>query len=171
MSESKSLPRVMPVAIHVGVTEEHVDAGEATYAERTVNVRKLPLGKAAQLGLAFRSVPAKIKELREGGELAEFFANEKIDNLPLQDVALELVNFLPEVLSSAADIIIDILAVGTEIEPEELREVGLDEATELFVAVVTVNNLNAVQANVKNALRILGITRDPAPEEQAEEAI
>lgn len=147
MSEAKSLPRSIPVAIHVG-----------TDRERVVNVEKLPLGRAAQLGLAFRGIPAKIQELRQREGLRELFAQEGIDELPLTELAMKLVEYLPDVLAVAADAIIDILVAGTGIERAELEQVGLDEATELLAAVITVNNLEAIQRNVKNALSRLGIS-------------
>src|SRR5690625_1081093 len=171
MSAEESLPRVMPVAIHVGVDQEHVDAGEAKYVERTVRVAKLPLGKAASLGLAFRSVVNKISEFRDHEALQGLFnprgdgkeegTGKDLLDLPMQELALELVNVLPELLHVAAEGVIEILAVGTGLESDELREVGLDEASELFLAIVAVNNLEAVQRNLKNVLGRLGLRKEP----------
>jgi len=169
MSEFKSLPRQIPVVLHAGVTEADVKAGEATYSERTVKVRKLPLGQAAFLGVAFRSLVNKLNDFREHEGLKDLFAADKdktdILDMPLHELALQLVGVLPDLMEVAAEGIIEILAVGSGVEPEELREIGLDEASELFLAIVTVNNLEAVQKNLKNALRRLGLrSQTPAPE-------
>jgi len=166
MSEVKSLPRTVPVVIHAGVTEADVKAGEAKYAERTVKVRKLPLGQAASLGVAFKSLINKASDFREHDGLKGLLSQDSdIMDLPLHELALQLVGVLPELMEIAADGVIEILSVGSGVEPEELREVGFDEASELFLAIVTVNNLEAVQRNLKNALGRLGLRkRTPTPE-------
>jgi|LSQX01.1.fsa_nt_gb hypothetical protein len=166
MSEVKSLPRTVPVVIHAGVTEADVKAGEAKYAERTVKVRKLPLGQAASLGVAFKSLINKASDFREHDGLKGLLSQDSdIMDLPLHELALQLVGVLPELMEVAADGVIEILSVGSGVEPEELREVGFDEASELFLAIVTVNNLEAVQRNLKNALGRLGLRkRTPTPE-------
>lgn len=153
MSEAKSLPRSIPVTILAG-----------TDRERVVLVEKLPLGRAAQLGLVFKGVGAKIADLREDERLKELFASSKLDAMTIDQAALEVLNFLPELLEVAADLVIDILAAGTGLERAELEQIGLDEATELLAAVITVNNLSAIQANLKNVMERLGLTvKAPAP--------
>lgn len=153
MSEAKSLPRSIPVTILAG-----------TDRERVVLVEKLPLGRAAQLGLAFKGVGAKIAELREDERLKELFANGSFDAMTIDQAALEVLNLLPELLEVAADLVIDILVAGTGLERAELEQIGLDEATELLAAVITVNNLSAIQANLKNVAERLGLmVKAPAP--------
>lgn len=157
MSEAKSLPRSIPVRILVG-----------TDRERVVQVEKLPLGKAAALGLAFKQIGERIAELREDERLKELFANGKFDSMTLDQAALELLKFLPELLDVAADLVIGVLAAGTGLEREELEQLGLDEATELLAAILTVNNLEAVQQNLKNVLERLGLKlKAPAPVQTA----
>lgn len=144
MSAEASLPKVFPVTIF-----------EGTEQERVVEVRKLALGKSAQLALAFRGLPKRIQELSQNPEIKEVFS--KSDETPLEEIALQLIQFLPEILEVAADGIMEVLSVGTGISLEEIQEVGLDEASELFLAIVTVNNLRRISENVKNALGRLGI--------------
>jgi len=152
MSAAKSLPRSVPVVIHVG-----------TENERTVNVEKLPLGRAAALGLAFRGTPAKLQQLQEHEGLRELFSQQGVEDMPLTELAVRMVEFLPDILAVAADVVIDILAVGTGLEREELEQVGLDEAAELLAAVISVNNIGAIQKNLKNVARSLGWKAPEAP--------
>lgn len=146
MSASKSLPRIIPVKVFEGTDDE-----------RTVEVQKLPLGRAAQLALAFRSLPEKIRTMSSNPKVRELF--DQADDTPLDQLALQLVEYLPDILEVATDAFIDILVVGTGIGRDELEQVGLDEASDLFLAVLTVNDLKRIQDNVKNALSRLGINR------------
>ncbi|OUN01420.1 MAG: hypothetical protein BAA04_04850 [Firmicutes bacterium ZCTH02-B6] len=156
MSEAKSLPRSISVLLYAGTDDEKV-----------VTVEKLPLGRAAALGLAFRGIPAKLEQLRQHEGIRKLIDSGQLDNMPLAEVAMKILEFLPELLEVAADAIIDILAVGTGLSREELREkVGLDEATELLAAVIEVNNLGAIQKHLKAAISRLGrsqtVTTTPA---------
>lgn len=146
MAASKSLPRVIPVTIF-----------EGTEDERVVDVRKLPLGRASRLAIAFRSLPQKAKTLWDNPEVQRLIKHGE-DDLPLQQFAMQLVQYLPEVLEVAADAVIDILAVGTGLERKVLEEVGLDEASDLFLAIITVNDLGRIQRNIKAAVSRLGIS-------------
>lgn len=157
MSELTSLSRSIPVTIHAG-----------TDRERVVHVDKLPLGRAARLGLAFKGIGVKLAELREDERFKDLLGSDKLDQMTLDQAAIEVINLLPELLDVAADLVIDILEAGTGLSREEIEEIALDEATELLVAIVTVNNLSAIQENLKNVMRRLGLTpKAPAPAQTA----
>lgn len=146
-SASKSLPRSIPVVLYKG-----------TEKEKVVHVAKVPLGKAAALGEVLGTIPAKIQQLRENERIRAFLENTDLDNMPLTDLALKLLEFLPELLAAAADTIIELLVVGTGLDREELEnEVGLDEAAELLAAVLTVNNVESLGKYLKAAIQQLGI--------------
>lgn len=151
MAASKSLPRSIEVVIY-----------EGTEDERKVKVSKLPLGRASQLTLSLQRVPQQIKALIQQPEIQELFANVD-DETPLAQLAVDLIQYLPHVLSTATDVVIDILAVGTELEREEIEQVGLDEATDLLLAVFTVNDLGRIQANLKNLAGRLGLSLSKIP--------
>lgn len=154
MSEAKSLPHSIPVTILAG-----------TDRERVVNVEKLPLGRAARLGVAFRAIGTKIADLREDDRLKDLFEHADFESLPLDQAALKLLNVLPELIEVATDLVIDILVAGTGIERDEAEDLGLDEATELLAAILSVNNISAIQHNLKNVLTRLGLaTTAPAQE-------
>jgi len=154
MSEAKSLPRSISVTILAG-----------TDRERVVQVEKLPLGKAATLGLAFKRIGEKFADLRDDERLKGLLAGEDFDKLPLDQAALRVLEFLPEIIEVAVDLVIDILIAGTDVTREEAEQLGLDEATMLLAAILEVNNLNAIQENLKNVMERLGLTsaKVPAP--------
>lgn len=146
-SASKSLPRSIPVVLYKG-----------TEKEKVVHVAKLPLGKAAALGEVLGTIPAKIQQLRENERIRAFVENIDLENMPVTELALKLMDFLPEIFAAATDTIIELLVVGTGLDREELEnEVGLDEAAELLAAVLTVNNIEALGKYLKAALLQLGI--------------
>jgi len=145
MSASKSLPKSVAVTIF-----------EGTDQERVVQVNKLKLGRAAQLALAFQSLPERLKGIVEMPEIQELFGSQN-DDVSLTEIAAQLLRFLPDVLAVASDSVIGILAVGTGLDREELEEVGLDEGLALLEAVLTVNDLNRIQQTTKNVLGRLGI--------------
>lgn len=153
MNETRSLPNVIQVIVNAGTPDEKI-----------VEVRKLPLGRAAQLGIVIRRLIKKITELQEREGIKELLASGQMDDLPLTEVVLRIMDYIPEVLEVAADVFIDLLHVGTGLSRKELEEkIGLDDAAALFAAVVTVNNLEAIQNHVKNALTRLGLTKQAAP--------
>jgi hypothetical protein len=143
MSESKSLPRKLPFRYY------DQDDNEVIH-----EVRKLPLGKASELSRAFKELPSAIKGLMEGEETKVLFAEESQD-LDLVDMAVLIANNLGSLLEVAQDAIIEILQVGSGLERQAIENLGLDEAAELFLLIVKVNNLSAMQANLKNALSLL----------------
>ena len=50
---------------------------------------------------------------------------------------------------------LDVLEVGSGLDRDVLESLGLDEASEILLAILTVNNVNAVVQNVKNLRSLL----------------
>ncbi len=143
MSAKKSLPRKMDFV--------YFDENDN---EVLHEVRKLPLGRSAELAEAFNEFPKVLKGLMEGEETQALF-DENVKDMDMVDMAVLIGNNLGSIMAVALDAVINILHVGSGLEKKVIESLGLDEASELFLAIVTVNNLGAMQANVKNGMTLL----------------
>jgi len=144
MSETKSLPRRLPFRYYDQDDKEVIH-----------EVRKLPLGRAAELSRAFKELPAAIQGLMEGEETKVLFDESQSADLGLVDMAVLIANNLGSLLEVAQDAVIEILQIGSGLDRQIIEGLGLDEASELFLTIVRVNNLSAMQANLKNAMSLL----------------
>ena len=100
---------------------------------KTVEVKKLPLGKYAELLTAVKELPKRL------GGLDKMTNDQIFEQLPIL------------VATSLPDLI-GILSIATELKPEEINEMGLDEAVEVLVAVIEVNNYREVYENIKKVI-------------------
>ena len=145
MAKVKGLPTHIDVLVLAGTDEEQI-----------IQVKKLPLGKAAELSLVLESLPKRLKEGSDGkgSKIQSFFEETDFDKVSVAEVGLALAELLPSLMSVAADFVIDLLAVGTSAPKELLVKIGLDEATALLVAIFEVNNIQAIWGNVQKLRRI-----------------
>ena len=153
MAKVKGLSAYIDVPVLVGTEEEQV-----------IKVKKLPLGKAAELSLVLESLPKRLKDNHdgEGSKIQSFFEGVDLDKVSAAQVGLALAELLPSLMSVAADFVIELLAVGTSAPKELIEKIGLDEATALLVAIFEVNNIQAVWGNVQK-LRKIFVKETPAP--------
>lgn len=145
MAKVKGLPTHIDVLVLAGTEEEQI-----------IQVKKLPLGKAAELSLVLESLPKRLKDSPDGkgSKIQSFLERVDFDKVSAAEVGLALVELLPSLMSVAADFVIDFLAVGTSAPKELLEKIGLDEATELLVAIFEVNNIQAIWGNVQKLRKI-----------------
>jgi hypothetical protein len=145
MAKVKGLSTYIDVPVLVGYEEEQI-----------IQVKKLPLGKAAELSLVLEGLPKRLKDNPDGAgsKIQSFFEEVDFDNVSVAEVGLALAELLPSLISVAADFVIDLLAVGTSAPKELLVKIGLDEATALLVAIFEVNNIQAIWGNVQKLRRI-----------------
>lgn len=143
---AKTLSRVKKVDITI-VIESDDDIEERI---RTIKVKKAPLGKWKQL-------TDNVKVLFD--LLPEVLEKEGIKNpqeYMMQMNEKEILSYLPDMFRVATDEVIDILSLGTGVKVETLEnKVGIDEAIELFEAVIEVNNLIKVVEKGKNLMKLL----------------
>ena len=97
---------------------------------KEVEVKKLPLGKYADLLKALKQLPTHLHGL-SGLTNAEIFPK------------------LPEIIADSLPDVIKILVIATDLKKEDIEEMGLDEATDLFIAVIEVNNYQAIFEKIK----------------------
>ena len=152
MSAKKSLPRRLEFVYYDEDDKKVVH-----------EVKKLALGHSAELIEAFNDLPKVLKGLVEDEATSSLFDGthgENNEELSLVDMAVLIGNNLGPIMRVAQDAIINILHVGSGIEKQVIESLGLDEASELFLTIVKVNNLGAMQANLKNAMALLFPNRE-----------
>lgn len=154
VSRTKGLPAVKNVSILVGTEEEQV-----------VAVKKLPLGRAVELSHVIESIPARLQEIADNPKVQEFLKGVDPDEMEATEFGITLVEFLPTLINVAMDLVIELLAVGTGLEKGLLEQIGLDEATELLVAIFEVNNIQAIWGNFQ---KLRTIFRQVKPEQMEE---
>jgi hypothetical protein len=96
-------------------------------------IRKLPIKKYSELFLALQNVP-------------ELFEN--FDKLNQESILEQL----PTLFAKATPDVIKIVAIMAEMPVEEAEELGFDEATDIFLASIEVNNYEKVFANIKKIM-------------------
>ncbi len=128
---SKSLPRVKDVTITI-----FEDGKEK---KQSIRVQKAGLGKWKLIIDSLKKVENLLPEIikRKGYD----DPNKFLENL----TPIALAGLIPEVFGFAVEEIIEVLTVGTDADREFIEDhVGPDEAVELFVALIEVNNLYKV---------------------------
>lgn len=105
-----------------------------------IEIKKLPLGKYAQLMLALKNMPTSV--------MSELQAIDTTDN----DATIQTLFGL---FGQAWGQILEIISIGSGIDADRLENdeaIGLDGGVELLLAIYEVNNLDKVIAQVKNAI-------------------
>ena len=151
VSKTKGLPAVKDVSILTGTEEEQV-----------VAVKKLPLGRAVELSHVIESIPARLQEITDNSKVQEFLKSADPDKMGAAEFGTALVEFLPTLINVALDLVIELLAVGTGLKKDLLEQIGLDEATELLVAIFEVNNIQAIWGNFQ---KLQAMFRQVKPEQ------
>lgn len=100
-----------------------------------VAVKKMPLGKYAEVFSALKELPKTVGQV-DFKELS----NE------------EFIAQIPKILATALPEFAKVLSIATDVPEKQIMEMGLDEFTELFAAVVQVNNFEKVADNVKKIM-------------------
>lgn len=96
-------------------------------------VKKLPLGRYAELLRAVKELPKHIQGL---------------DNLENSAI----VSKLPNIIADAFPDFVNLITIATDLTKEEVEEMGLDEATKVVLAVIEVNQYREVYENIKKAM-------------------
>jgi len=103
---------------------------EVKIENRTLVVKKLPLGRYAELLKALQNLPKHINGL-------DGLSNDQI------------IPKIPTILAESLPDVIALFTIATDLKKEEVEEMGLDEATDVFLAIIEVNNYQAVFEKIK----------------------
>lgn len=101
--------------------------------DKEIVVRKLPLGKYAELLNAIETLPKSI-----GG----------LDGLSNDDIFSQI----PKLIAKSLPEVIKILSIATDMGEDEIAGLGLDEVMRLLKAIAEVNNFSEVFDTIKKAL-------------------
>jgi len=108
---------------------------------KDIVIKKLPLGKYAEVLNAFDKIPSKLGSF---------------DKLS-QD---KIIGILPKLLSDSFPELIKIISIASDVSEEELtNEYGLDDVTLLIKGIFDVNNFNLVKKNIQGLLKKKGIVK------------
>lgn len=143
MAKVVGLSFVREVPVHVYNTETD------DYEAQIIKVRKLPLGEAAKLGQVLDSIPEQLKALQENTQIQELLGGTNLDEIDGVAFGSAIVELLPTLLTVATELTLEILTLGTGAKKELLEQIGLDEATEILIAIFEVNNLQAIWGNMQ----------------------
>lgn len=101
---------------------------------RQVTVSKLSLGKYAQVFMALKELPKQLSEL-------ENFNNE------------QFIAKLPFLIGKSLPELAKITSIASGIPEKEITdELGLDDITEIWIAILEVNNIEKIVGNVKKIM-------------------
>ena len=114
-----------------------------------IQVTKAALGKWKKLTDSIGKLFELLPELLRAKGIED--PQKYLEQMGMQDLLL----LIPDMLEVAADEMVSVLAIGTDLEAEYIEEkVGLDEAIDLFEAIIEVNNLIKVVDKGKNLMNL-----------------
>lgn len=100
---------------------------------REVIVKKLPIGKYAEVFTALQELPKKLGSI-------DSLSNE------------EFIARIPILIAEALPELTKVMSVATGVPEKQILTLGLDEVTDLVAAILDVNNFEKVVANVKKIM-------------------
>ena len=100
---------------------------------KTITIKKLPLGKYAELLDAIETLPKSV-----GG----------LEGLSNDDVFSRL----PKIIAKSLPEFIKIISIASDLPEEEVAALGLDEVIRMLKAIAEVNNFGEVLDTIKKAL-------------------
>lgn len=99
---------------------------------KEIDIKPLPLGKYAEIMKAFDKLPSHFNSLSGASN------DEAIKRVPIL-----IADSLPEVTK--------ILSIGSGLSDEEIINLNLEEATDLFLAIYQANNYSNIFTKIKKA--------------------
>lgn len=101
--------------------------------DREITIKKLPLGKYVELLNQIRKLPKHLQAL------------PNLDNATVLES-------LPNIIADSLDDFIGIITIATELTPDEVRSMGLDEVTKIVLGIIDVNRYKEVYEMIKKAI-------------------
>lgn len=101
--------------------------------DTTVPINKLPLGKYSDVLKALTELPKQFDKFKS------------ITSLSNND----FIAILPSLIGECMPDLIRIVKIATDLPEEKIQNLGIDEFTEIVIAIYTVNNYQAVYEKLK----------------------
>lgn len=111
---------------------------EIKIEQKTIQIKKLPLKKYADLLLALQELPKKYEKFKDF---------DKADNS-------QIVAMIPQLLGDSYPDLVRILTIATPLTKEEIEsdDFGLSEFTDCIIAIIEVNNFKGIFSKAKKAM-------------------
>jgi CRP-like cAMP-binding protein len=106
---------------------------EVLNSTKTISITPLALGKYPELLKRIKKLPEHLSKL---GDLSEE----------------SILASLPELIAESYEDVSSVLEVATSLKKEEIAELNLNEAVDVVVALIEVNQYQAIYAKIKKAL-------------------
>lgn len=101
---------------------------------KTIEIKNLPLGRYAELLGAFKKLPKNLKELQD-------------------NTTASMIEVLPSLIGNSWDDFLDIFVIATPLKKEEIEnDLDLNDAVEITLAIIEVNNYKEIYEKIKKAL-------------------
>ncbi|MCR1833131.1 hypothetical protein NSA56_01805 [Oceanobacillus caeni] len=113
-----------------------------TINEKEVTIKKIPVGKFAELMLAVKKLPSLL------------MANLTVDELENVNAQVMLTKF-PTLMADAQDEIFKLTSVASGITKKEIEQLDFEEFFQVVEAILEVNNIKAIIEQVKNLGKVL----------------
>lgn len=107
-----------------------------TLNEQEYTIKKIPVGKFAQLMLAVDKLPSIVMNTLEG---------EDLQNMNQQQLMMKV----PRLLASSQDEIFNLVSVASGVEAKEMADFDIEEFIQLIEAIIEVNNVSAIVERVQ----------------------
>lgn len=104
--------------------------------EEEVAVRKMPIGKYAEVFGILEELPNQLNQL-------ESVSKEN------------LLRVFPKIVAKSLPEVLHVLSIATDLPLEKINKLGLDEIVELFATVLEVNKFDKIVERIKKALASL----------------
>lgn len=118
------------------------DTKKITINGEKVEIKKIAIGKFAEMLMAIEHLPIKFQNIFTKEEMKNF-SNEVI------------ITKIPLLLREATEEFFALVAIACEIKREKIKELSIEDFIDLVTAVIEINNFSAIVKKVKNLAGIL----------------
>ena len=107
-----------------------------------VEIKKIPIGKFAELMMAVDKLPSIVTNA---------VSLDELENINAQ----LLFSKLPSILANAQNELFKLVSVASGIVVEDISEVDIEEFIDIILAVLEINNIQGIVNKVKNFKKVL----------------
>ncbi|WP_163581109.1 hypothetical protein [Gracilibacillus saliphilus] len=113
------------------------DKGDEKEQEVEFTIRKIPIGRFADLMLGVDKLPSIVKDNVTAEELSNI--NEEV-----------IFTKLPKLVASSQDEILQLVSIASGIDKSNIEKLDFEGFFDVITAVIELNNVNAIVEKVKN---------------------
>ena len=151
------------VKMSLGHTKEVTVFNCGTGKEETYKIPKLPIRRSVELSIAFKNLFKTADIFKDDEQLAKVFSPSAENQVSEAEMVSVIADILPRLVEGGLEALIDVVAIGSSLDRDTIAELGFDDVTALVEAILDVNHIDKVKANVKNAMSLLGVEQKNLP--------